>query len=35
MGMLTEEGVPAACEADVPGTLTSLLLQDSPASPPG
>ncbi len=27
MGMLTEDGIPAACEADVYGTATSLLLQ--------
>ena len=27
MGMLTEEGIPSACEADVYGTVTSLLLQ--------
>lgn len=33
MGMLTEEGVPAACEADVPGALTSLLLQELAGEP--
>jgi L-fucose isomerase-like protein len=33
MGMLTGEGVPCACEADVYGALTSLLLQEVAGEP--
>lgn len=34
MGMLSEDGVPAACEADVMGDVTSLLLQAVADAPP-
>ena len=34
MGMLSEDGVPAACEADVMGDLTGLLLQAVAEAPP-
>ncbi len=34
MGMLSEDGVPAACEADVMGDVTSLLLQAIAGTPP-
>ena len=34
MGMLSEDGVPAACEADVMGNVTSLLLQAIAETPP-
>ena len=34
MGMLSEDGVPAACEADVMGDVTSLLLQALAGTPP-
>lgn len=34
MGMLSEDGVPAACEADVMGNVTSLLLQAISDEPP-
>lgn len=33
MGMMTEKGVPCACEADVYGTVTSLLLQEIAGEP--
>lgn len=34
MAMLSEDGVPAACEADVPGAVTGLLLQALAGEPP-
>ncbi len=34
MGMLTEAGAPCACEADMFGALTALLLQEAAGAPP-
>ncbi|MEX1280748.1 MAG: hypothetical protein AB1Z55_08485 [Acidimicrobiia bacterium] len=33
-GLLADTGVPATCEADVPGTLTALVLREAAGAPP-